>query len=906
MTDARPNPDDLLRRVQAGERKQKRGRLTIFFGAAPGVGKTFAMLQEAGWQRDVEGRRDIVVGVVETHGRFETTTLLATFERLPKRTVSYRGTSLEEFDLDAALARKPSLLLLDELSHTNAEGSRHPKRWQDVEELLDAGIEVYTTLNVQHVESLNDVVAQITGIVVRETVPDSVLDMADELKLVDLPPDALLERLREGKVYVRAQAEQAMESFFRKGNLIALRELALRRTAERVDAEMQAYRRAHGIEKTWATSDRLLVCISPSPYSENLLRAGRRMASSLRAPWYAVNVETPATLRLLPADRARISQNLRLAEQLGAETITLTGERAANEILRFAREQNVTKIVVGKPRVRRFVDRLGTSFVDELILGSGDLDIYVTAGEPEKVEAAQARKPRPGDQGIKGYGVAAVTVAMATVVAYGIFGRHDLADIVMTYLLGIVFVATRFGFRASIAGAILSVLSFNFFFIPPYLTFTVSDFRHVVTFAVMLLVAVVIAGLTQRVKDQVAVAQRSERRTAVLYAMSRELSRTQGLEALLRVAARHIEEVFESQVAVFIPGRAGELEKVYASFNLEIPLDKEGGIVRWVSANRREAGLGTSTLAGDRGFYAPLVASGTERDLVGVLALVPKAPTRFDDPEQRRLADAFATQMAMAIERGRLAEETQRARLEVETEQLRSTLLSSVSHDLRTPLAVMTGAASTLVDDDTTLPPATRKELAQTLLEETERLERLVRNLLDMTRLESGAVRVNKEWQSVEEVVGAALNRTEGRFATRQVTANVPGDLLAPFDGVLIEQVLVNLLENATKYTPVVTPIEVHAAAMTGEVVVEVNDRGPGIPAGEESRIFEKFHRGPSERTAVGVGLGLTICRAIVLSHGGRIWVESRAGGGASFKFTLPLEGKPLTGKLPEIADKDA
>lgn len=902
MTGRRPDPDELLRAFKDEERRKRRGRLTVFLGAAPGVGKTFAMLQEAGWQRDVEGR-DVVAGVVETHGRFETATLLAAFERLPRRKVEYRGTVLEEFDLDAALARRPSLLLVDELAHTNAEGSRHPKRWQDVEELLDAGIEVMTTLNIQHLESLNDVVAQITGVAVRETVPDSVLDMADEIKLVDLPPDELLERLREGKVYRPAQAERAIESFFRKGNLIALRELALRRTAERVDADMEAWRKAHGIEKTWAATDRLLVCVSPSPFSMNLLRVGRRMAASLRADWYAVYVETPTALRMSAADRARVSENLRLAEQLGAETVTLSGERPAEAILGFARERNVTKIVAGKPQKRRLFERLAGGFVDELILGSRDIDIYVTVGEEGKSRPERPAGPAPPKQSNPAaYAAGAGVTALATLVSFALFRRQDLADVVMTYLLGIVLVSTRFGFRVSLATAVLSVLAFDVFFVPPYLTFSVADLRHIVTFAVMLLVAVVVAGLTQRVKDQVELARRSERRTAVLYAMSRETAQAPTREAIVVAGCRHVEEVFDARAAVFERDAAGDVGCVHSTAGFEPPGGKETGIVRWVWNNGQEAGLGTSTVPAAQGLYLPLATSSAHRD-ARVLGIFPRDPSRFEDPEQRRLAGALATQMAVAIERAELAEETQRARVEVEAEQLRSTLLSSVSHDLRTPLAVMKGAASTLVDDADALDPGTRRELAETLLEETDRLERLVRNLLDMTRIESGAVRIHAEWESVEEVVGGALTRVEKRLGDRLITSRIPPDLVAPFDAVLIEQVLVNLLENAAKYTPEGTPIEIEARRSDGEVTIEVADRGPGLPPGEEERVFEKFHRARTELPAPGVGLGLAICRAIVTAHGGRIWARSREGGGASFTFALPLSGQAPAGGLPEIQE---
>ncbi len=907
MSDDRPDPDELLERVTAAERRDKRGKLTVFFGMAPGVGKTFQMLLEASHQRDVEGR-DVVVGIVETHGRFETTTMLAGYEQLPRRKVPYRGASLDEFDLDAALARKPSLLLVDELAHTNAEGSRHPKRWQDIDELLAAGIEVMTTLNVQHLESVNDIVAQITGVTVRETVPDSVIDQADEVKLVDLPPDELLERLREGKVYLPAQAERAIENFFKKGNLIALRELALRKTAERVDAEMQAWRRAHGIEKIWAARDRMLVCISPSPFSANLLRVGRRIASGLRAAWYAVYVETPVTMRLPAGDRARLSENLRLAERLGAETVTLTGDDAAQAILAFAREQNVTKIVAGKPRARGLRGRLRTSFLDELILGSRDIDIYVTAGmedatgERPAASAVAVQAPAP-PAGADGYVVSALVASIVTLVSWLLFGRDQLADVAMSYVLGIVLVSMRFGFRASLATVLASVLAFDFFFVPPYFTFSVSDLRHIVTFAVMLVVGVVIAGLTQRVKDQALVARTSERRTALLFAMSRDLAHAPTQIDMIRAASRHLEDVFDARVTVFVRAGDDDPRCSYATPGFEPPVDKELGVVRWTWSNRREAGAGTDTVPGATGLYLPLATSAPERRVLGVLGLFPSDAMRLADPEQRRLADALAGQLASAMERVELAEEGQRARLKMEAEQLRSTLLSSVSHDLRTPLAVMKGAASTLSVDHAALAPDAHRELCETLLDEIDHLERLVRNLLDMTRIESGAVELHRQWHSLEETVGGALDRVEARLAGHEVTTDVPGDLLASFDEVLIEQLLVNLLENAAKHTAPGTPIEVRAERNDGGVTVEVADRGPGIPPGDEERVFEKFHRGRAEGGAAGVGLGLAICRAIATAHGGRIWAENRPRGGASFKVALPSQGEPPKIEPPEVGE---
>jgi two-component system sensor histidine kinase KdpD len=562
-----------------------------------------------------------------------------------------------------------------------------------VDELLAAGIHVYSTLNVQHVESLNDVIAKITGIVVRETVPDSVLERAHEIKLVDLPPDDLLDRLRTGKVYVPAQAQRAIENFFKKGNLIALRELALRHTAERVDAQMRAYRESQGIEQTWAVSDQILVAVSPSPYSARLIRAARRMASSLHARWFAVYVEPPRARRSPKSAQARLSQNLRLAEQLGAEVITLTGDSASEELLSFARRHNVTKIIVGKPIAARLRERFRSSLVDRLVRDSRDIDVYVTAGDPEHLESALEPAPRPAAD-VPGFAAAAGMTLLTTGAAWLLFGRDQLPDVVMVYLLGIILIAARFPLGASVVSALFSVAAFDFVFVPPYLTFAVGDFRHVVTFIVMFVVAVVISGLTQRIRSQAVTAREREARTAALYALSRELTAAQGSVRVLEVASGHLERVFDSSVAVFTPGAGGGLQRAYASASLGEASERELSLSAWVWANRQEAGLGTRTLPGASALHVPLMAAG---GIVGVLSLSPRDPDRFDDLEQRRQVDAFAAQLAMAMERADLAEQTEKARRDVESEQLRSSLLSSVSHDLRTPLAVITGTASTLL-----------------------------------------------------------------------------------------------------------------------------------------------------------------------------------------------------------------
>jgi two-component system sensor histidine kinase KdpD len=917
MTDGRRDPDELLKQVEEEERRAKRGKLVIFFGAAPGVGKTYAMLEAARSERDL--KRDVVIGVVETHGRYDTGALVIGLEMLPRRKEQHRGVTVEEFDLDAALKRKPGLILMDELAHTNGPGSRHAKRWQDVEELLDASIDVYTTLNVQHIESLNDVVAQVTGVIVRETVPDQVLEEATEVRLIDLPPDELIERLGDGKVYVPDQAAHAINNFFRKGNLIALRELALRRTAERVDAQMRLYKTEHGIQRVWPTGERILVGVSPSPASAQLVRATRRMAGSLHAQWIAAYVETTASLRLSEKDRQRVAENLRLAEQLGAEIVTLSGQSAAQETLRYARSHNVTKIVIGKPTHPRWKDIFAPSFLEEMVRGSGGMDVYAISGDDGDGRPIESRdRPLPAPTLAVGtYGAGLVAALLATAVSWFTFGQKQLADVVMVYLLGIIVVAMRFGFGPSMVAAILSVACVDFFFVPPYFSFAVSDFQHVVTFGVMLVVAAVISSLTQRIRDQASAARSREQRTASLYAMTRELAVTRAASNLSAVAASHLHEVFDATVAILLPVAAssgpqaspdaappahaaeGRLTNAATGSFAFSPDEKEVGVIEWVWSHDKPAGLGTDTLPSSNALYEPLRGM---RGRVGVLGVSPTDRHRFVDPDQRAMLRVFATQIASALERARLAEEAQQAQLQMQAERLRSALLSSVSHDLRTPLAVITGAASAITQKDATLSVEAREDLAETIHEEAQRLNRLVRNLLDMTKITAGAIKVAKEWQPLEGVVGAVLGRMEEQLAGWQVKATLPPDLPAvPIDAVLVEQVLINVLENATKYTPKGSLIELSARQEGSSVIVEVADRGPGIPPEHLEKIFEKFYRLPREREGDGAGLGLAICRGIVEAHGGKMWASNREGGGAVFRFTIPIEGTP-----PTIAAEEA
>ena len=883
MKDDRPDPERLLSRLKEEEARQGRGKLKVFLGAVAGVGKTYAMLELARLRRS-QGI-DVVVGWVETHGRGETEALLQGLERLPAHTYLHREVELREFDLDAALARRPQLLLVDELAHTNAPGARHAKRWQDVTELLAAGIDVVTTVNVQHIESLNDVIAQTTGVVVRETVPDRILDQADEIELVDLPPEELLERLREGKVYIPPQAERALQGFFTRGNLIALREFALRCAAERVDADLRTFKEDEGIGRVWPVAERILVCVSASPTAARVVRAAARMANRLGAEWIVASVDRPGNLKLSDVDRERLGQTLRLAEQLGAQTVTLTGLKVSEEILSFARRRNVTKIVVGKPANAWWRYRLFGSVVDDLVRLSDEIDVYVIRGSREDEGAARfprvKRKSPP-----RSYIWAIIAVLVATGLCHLLQPRFAPPNLVMVYLLEVAFVAGLWGRGPSILASVFSVVAFDVFVVPPRMSLSVADSQYLVTFAVMLAVALLISSLAVRLRQQAEAYRRREERTAVLYRMSREFAQCATIDEAVRSVERNVGEVLDSEVWVLLADARGRLVRA-PGITSAFPLDpKEEAVAAWVREHGEMAGLGTGTLGGAKALYAPLK---TARGTVGVLGLFPTGKVNSIPIERLELLEAFAGHSALVIERMLLAQEAQKAQLEAGEERMRSLLLSSVSHDLRTPLAAITGAASSLIEGESTLDAETRRELAQSVVDETERLNRLLGNLLSMTRIESGGMTLRREWQPMEEVVGAALNRLEKILRRHPVQVRMPDDLpLVPIDGVLMEQVLVNLLENAVKYTPEGTPIELAAWAEDQGVVVEIADRGSGIPPGDEERVFEKFYRGSHTRDRRGVGLGLPICRGIVQAHGGRIWVENRPGGGASFRFLVP------------------
>jgi two-component system sensor histidine kinase KdpD len=883
MAETRPDPEALLRRIRHDEERGRRGRLKVFFGAAPGVGKTYAMLEQARARRTAGA--DVVIGWLETHGRAETEALAKGLERLPQRDVQHRGVGLRELDLDAALARKPGLLLLDELAHTNAPGSRHPKRWQDAVELLEAGIDVWATFNVQHLESVNDLVQRITGVVVRETLPDRVLDEADEVEFVDLPPDDLLRRLAEGKVYLPDEARRAVQQFFRKGNLTALRELALRRTADHVDTAVRDYRLDHGIHPTWPVAERVLACIRPNPDSGRLVRGARRLASRLRAEWIVAWVESPGQPALSEAERRHLAAAFALANQLGAETVSISGASVSEAVLRFARERNVSKLVVGKPAHPRWRDRLRGSLVDDIVRASGDIDVFVISGEEGEPAGRAVAAPRP--RRLRRYPAAALAVALASLVCSAVAGRFDNSNLIMVYLLAVVFVATRYGRGPSVFAAVASVGVFDFFFVPPHLTLAVADTQYLVTFVVMLVIGVLVSTLAARVRESAQMAIQRERRTQALYALSRELAGLRTVAEVARAAARQVADVFRSPAAVFVPTATGMLEAVGDPLPAFAAEKREQAVAQWAFDHGRAAGAETDTLAGAAAIYEPLIG---HRDRLGALAVEIAPSWRPLPPDQRELLAALARQIAAPLERARVTAEAERALLTAESEKLRSTLLSSVSHDLRTPLAAITGAASSVLED---LPPSSTvaRELVSTVLEEAERLNRLVRNLLDMTRLEAGALQPRREWHSLEELVGSAVARVERYAGERRLEVRVEPEVpLVLIDAVLVEQAIVNLLENAVRHGGSDGCVSVTVRRESGDAVVTVSDEGPGFPPEDAERIFDKFYRSAG---GPGAGLGLAIARAIVTAHGGVIRAEPRQPRGARFVFTLPLAEAP-------------
>jgi two-component system sensor histidine kinase KdpD len=891
--EGRPAPEALLEEAK----KEGRGRLKIFLGAYPGVGKTYAMLQAA-QERRREGI-DVVVGVVETHGRAETEALLRGLEVLPRHRLMYRGRVFAEMDLDALLWRKPQLAIVDELAHANIEGSRHVKRYQDVEELLAAGIDVFTTLNIQHIESLNDVVERISRVRVRETLPDKILELADEIELIDLPPDDLIQRLREGKVYVRDQIGRAIQHFFSKGNLTALRELAMRVAAERVDAEMVSYMRAHAIAGPWPTQDRLLVCINESPVAKKLVRTAKRMAERARMPWIAVNVHTPRTDSLSDEAKNRIAEALRLAESLGGEAFTLHAESdVAKELLAFARARNVTRILLGRARRRRWLGWLRERVTRRLLSGGGPFEITIVAPEEEQGadHLIQASTPdlRPD---LRAFGWATLAVLLATVISHVADRFLPLANLSLIFLMAVLLVAIHFGLWPSVYASLLSFFVYNFFFTEPYFTFIVERQEDVLTVVFFLVVAVIVGNLAARLKAQVEAMRQITRRTANLYDFSRKIAGAASLNDVLWAAVHHVASTLQCHSLVMLPRRGDRLE-IASGYPPEDQMSPTAwGAAQWAWEHRQAAGWGSGTLPASEWLFLPL---RTGRGLVGLLGVSFENPKRELTPEQRHLLEALVDQVAVAIERTNLATDIEEARLLTETERLRSALLSSVSHDLRTPLVSIIGSATGLASCDDALSNADRAQLVQTILEESERLNRFVQNLLDMTRLGYGALQPNREWVDLREIVGRALKQMARPLTSLKVEVQIAKEVpILHIDPVLIEQALVNILDNAAKYSPAGGRIEI-AAVQDGErVSVRVSDEGPGIPPEARDTVFDVFYRvRAGDKQPAGTGLGLSICRGLVEAHGGQIEALPGPGGrGTTIAFWLPVH------PLPAIAD---
>jgi two-component system sensor histidine kinase KdpD len=902
IKDQRPNPDELLEKIQREKEKARRGKLKLFFGASAGVGKTYAMLAAARQMR-MQGM-DVIVGVVETHGRKETEAMTVGLETLPLREIAYRDRVLKEFDLDGALARKPELILVDELAHSNVAGSRHPKRWQDVEELLAAGVDVCSTVNVQHLETLNDVISGITGINVWETIPDRIFEEADEVVLVDLPPDELLQRLKEGKVYLPQQAERAIQNFFRKGNLIALRELALRRTANRVDVEMQQYRRDQAVSPVWKARESILACIDAGDGGDKIVRSAARLAGLLDVPWHVIYIETPELQGLPDSLRDKILKTLKMAQDMRAETASLAGNDVCETAVEYARQHNLSILITGRDLPRPW-SSWRRSFADKVGVLAPDLDVIQVSraegnGQHGYTPPLLRRQIELMEKDWRGYAMAALACAIATLIAVPLNMVFDLSNIVMLFLLAVVFVALRLGRGPAVLASFLCVASFDFFYVQPRFSFAISDVQYLMTFIIMLAVGLIIGQLTAGLKHQARIASSRETRFRALYEMSRDLSGALIPEQIAEICGRFIESQFGANASIILADLENNLKPPIAATSKPPVIDH--GIAQWAFGNEKAAGNGTDTLPGSPVLYLPLKAPMRVR---GVFAFEPITPEHLMTPEQRRLLETFASLIAIALERIHYVDIAQSTTVQMESERLRNSLLSAISHDLRTPLSVLMVLADSMA---LTNPPSTgpQMEIATSMKLVANRMTAMVSNLLDMARLQSGEVRLNRQWHPLEEVVESSLRAVSNSLTHHQVRVHLEENLpLLEMDAVLMEHVFCNLLENAAKYTSEGSEIEIGASAEDQEVIMWVEDNGPGFPKGKEEEIFKKFERGQKENVTPGVGLGLAICRAIVEAHGGKIHAENRSTGGAKFVLTLPIGSPPLIKPEMDFSEMD-
>ncbi|GAB1717605.1 MAG: osmosensitive K+ channel signal transduction histidine kinase [Nitrobacter sp.] len=879
----RPDPEALLREAAT----ETRGHLKVFLGAAPGVGKTYEMLLSAAAQR--RAGVDAVIGLIETHGRAETEALVRDFEIIPRKHIDYNGRRLDEMDLDVILARKPSLVLVDELAHTNAPGSRHPKRYQDVADLLAAGIDVYTAVNIQHLESLNDVVRQITRIRVRETVPDAFLDCADEIEVIDLTPADLIQRLKEGKVYVPVTAERALGHYFSPGNLTALRELALRRTAQRVDQQLLSHMQAHAISGPWSAGDRVLVVVNEHPKAAALVRYARRMAERLGARWTALYVETSRSLRLIEAARDRIAETLRMAERLGGEAVTIPGRELAGEILDYAAKNNFSHIVIGRSARPRWREVLFGSITYEIVRRAGNIAVHVVTGDEKLAPAAQAIDTRAASApfDLKPYLMSIALVGLAVGCGEVLERFLNAQNVALVFLTAVLVSAVAFGLRAALFASLLSVLAFNLFFLPPYYSITISDPENVVALFFFLVVALIVSNLTANVRAQAMVARQRARTTEDLYLFSRKLAGIVSMDDLLWAISSQVASMLRVRVVLFLP-KSGALELKTAWPPEDVAEEADLAAAKWSWESNKPAGRGADTLPGAKRLFLPM---RTGRGPVAVIGIDSDKQGPLLTPDERRLLDALADQAALAIERITLSEDFDKAQRAAERDRLQAALLTSISHDLRTPLASILGAADSLAGLPD-LSPDDRNALLSTIQEEAERLNRFIANLLDMTKLESGAVAPNMALVDIGDLVGSTLRRADRILADHHIETALAPDLpMVRLDPVLFEQVLFNLLDNAAKYAPAGTMIRLEAGCDGASVRLRVQDEGSGIPQEELERVFDKFYRvRKSDGQRAGTGLGLAICRGFVEAMGGTIEAANRTGGrGAVVTITLPV-----------------
>jgi len=895
--DGRPNPDELLQKIQ----KEEKGKLTVFLGAAAGVGKTYAML-EAAHDRLLEGL-NVAVGWLETHGRAETEKLAVGLRQFAPQTIEYRGKMLQEMDIDAILAEKPEIVLVDELAHTNIPGSRHVRRFQDVEELLENGIHVYTTVNIQHIESLNDIVAKITGIVVRETVPDYILEQADSIQLVDIPPEELIKRLKEGKVYVPEQATNALKKFFRTGNINALRELSLRFTASHVDQDLVEYMKQQKIEGPWPASGRVMVCVSASPFSAQLIRAARRLASGLHAELLAVHIETPqCRFPMGDKERDRIARNLHLAEELGGKTISVVGKNLTEEILDVARTNNVSAIVIGKPRHSRIWDFIHGSVADSLIRKSAGINVYVIQNTEEKesdsgvktgiTTALPESKAVPLFPYLGGLSMA----AGITIISWLFQSQIEIVNIALLYLLPVFFTAFWWGRLPAYATAFVCVLAYDFLFVPPIFTFTVYDIRYVWSFIIFLLVSFFIGGQTEQLRSEARIARQREKSIRALYDFSREIAAVVDLDRIAQEMAVHMGENLGRATRVLLPGSKdmltiqGYYDTEQADAEEQPFSEAEYAVADWAYRHGQVAGRSTETLPGGQYLYVPLMSGDKTNGVFGV-----KLNQQNVTPEERQLINTWVGFAAIAIERVKLTEQARQTALLIEADKLRTALLNSISHELRTPLSAIVGASSMLLETEVTYDEKTRHELLESIQEGARRMERVVVNLLDTARIENDMLQLKNDWCDIEDIVGAALRRLGETAVKYAIKTELSSDLgLVRADCVLLEQVLINIVDNAMKYSPPGSPIIIAADRKRDRIKIEVMDSGPGIPQEELPYIFEKFYRVKQPRKVEGIGLGLSICKSIIEAHGGQIWAGNRPTGGTVITFTIPVqEGCP-------------